>query len=938
VARLLESSFNAQSLTVRAALAGRKDMRSRRIGGGCPLPIVAVLLLLGLLGQPGSANVCGVLRGSLIPVSDTVAVAVCSDSIVRVVKVPSGSQENASANLLARNSLMVQQSFAAKHVDFKYNRTTKTIYTKRLIVSIQENDSLVFTDAATKKLLTQEKAHRFSPKTDVDGKGQYQTFSTAQAWSLVPGEALYGGGGFQNGIIDYADVSINLIQFNTEAIVPFFISSTGYGILWDNNGRSMLNPPDSILQRRVPFIEKNGANATVVKTFVPQEGNGDYSFYIDMCPDYGCGFSHFINLTIVPANGGDLKTIQYWDELSNLPDGISGRALGLVDGVEYTVYFTCDMPNVQVYVAGPLGHSGKGFVLQSDIAPLIDYYFVWDPATFPSSMDGAIARYRDITGASPLYGEHVYGFWQCKEHYHNQTELLSAAAKFRALKIPVDNFVQDWRYWGTLGWGPQWDHTVYPDPRGMVEALHDENIRFMVSVWSKFDNFTSFYKAMHTKGHILGESTYYDPWSAEARDLFYQFSKKAHFSIGVDSLWLDATEPEGFPHENQSIALGAANAYFNTYSLMTTKAIADGMRADYSAAQGRRVFSLTRSSFAGQQRTGAALWSGDIQATWDSLRRQISSSLNYQMSGMPYWSEDIGGFFRPVDQYTNPQYHTLLIRWFQFGCFTPIFRVHGGASNTELWNYGQAVQDVIVQSTIRLRYRLLPYIYSGFWKVGTSGWTMQRAMVMDYQKDPTTYQMNTQFMFGSELLVAPLYTEAHTREVYFPSPSESPQTLASRPLFYNFFSGRKICNSGSTTVTVPMNEIALFVKAGSILPLGPDLQYTREKLPDPLYLRVYPGADGDFILYEDDGESADFLKSTTISFHWNDADSKLSISARSGNGFVGMLTNRSFHIVRVCEGHGTGVDIEMKPDKIVSYDGAEAIDVKVPQREGIKCV
>jgi alpha-D-xyloside xylohydrolase len=903
-----------------------------------PELLTVAIVLVGLLVQPGAAAVCGALPGALVHVSDTVAVAVCTDSIVRVVKVPVGSQQNASASLLARASLMVQDSFAAKPVDFKYDPGTRTIVTKRLIVSIQGDNSLVFTDAATKERLTGEKIHLFAPKTDVDGRGQYRTFSTAQAWSLEPGEALYGGGGFQNGILDYAAAPIKLIQFNTEAIVPFFVSSKGYGILWDNNGRSMLNPPDSIVERAVPFLEHNGANVSVAKAFVPSEGDGDYVFYIDMCPDYGCGFSHFINLTIAPASGGETETIQYWDELSNLPDGISGRALGLTEGVEYTVRFQCDMPGVKVYVTGPHGQAEKGLVLQSDIAPLMDYYFVWDPATFPaSSMDGAVARYRDITGAAPLYGEHAYGFWQCKEHYHNQTELLGAAAKFRALGIPVDNFVQDWRYWGTLGWGPHWDKTIYPDPRGMVETLHGENIRFMVSVWSKFDNFTSFYKTMVAKGHILDGSIYYDPWSAEARDIFYQFSKAAHFSIGVDALWLDATEPEGFPHENHSVAIGAANAYFNTYSLMTTKAIADGMRADYASAQGRRVFSLTRSSFAGQQRSGAALWSGDIQAKWDSLRRQISSSLNYQLSGMPYWSEDIGGFFRPADQYTSPQYHTLLIRWFQFGCFTPIFRVHGGASNTELWNYGQKVQDVIVQSTIRLRYRLLPYIYSGFWKVGVAGWTMQRAMVMDHQHDPKTYKMNDQFMFGAALLVAPIYTEAKTRDVYFPAPPQTSSRDDIAPLFYNFFTGEKVSSPGSTSVAVPMNEIALYVKAGSILPLGPDLQYTREKLPDPLHLRVYPGADGDFTLYEDDGESADFSKSTTIGFHWSDADSKLTISARSGKGFSGMLTNRSFHIIRVCKNHGTGVGIEMKPDKIVQYDGADAIDVEVPQREGIKC-
>merc|ERR1719446_21021 len=246
----------------------------------------------------------------------------------------------------------------------------------------------------------------------------------------------------------------------------------------------------------------------------------------------------------------------------------------------------------------------------------------------------------------------------------------------------------------------------------MVAELRSIDMHLMVSVWSKFDKSTSFWKQMNDKGWILGNSDYYDPFDADARELYYNFSKSAHFSIGVDSLWMDATEPENFPNADAECALGSGNAYMNAYSLQSTRAISDGLRRDYGDAQGARVFTLPRSSFAAQQTTGATVWTGDISGKWDSLRRQISSAINYQMSGIPYWAQDIGGFFRPGDQYNSADSHDMLTRWFQFGVFTPIFRVHGGGTNTELWNFGDVVMDTINASAISLRYRLLPYTYA----------------------------------------------------------------------------------------------------------------------------------------------------------------------------------------------------------------------------------
>ena len=289
---------------------------------------------------------------------------------------------------------------------------------------------------------------------------------------------------------------------------------------------------------------------------------------------------------------------------TNLPDSMSG-IVNIVAGKSYTVSLTTSIAGTKLWARGP---DSDTISLESRVGDMIDYYVVFGGG----SIDAAIAGYRNITGAASMYAKWAYGFWQCKEHYHTQQELTDAAHKFRELEIPVDNFVQDWHYWGNEGWGPHWDPSIYPAPGDMVKNLSSINIQLMVSVWSKFDETTSFFKNMSTQGYMINGTNYYDVWNPKAREQFYQFSKKAMFDIGVDALWLDATEPEGFPNENHQVGLGegkvgSGNALFNTYSLKTTQAIADGLRRDFSDAQGRRVFSLTRSSFAGQQRTGAAL-------------------------------------------------------------------------------------------------------------------------------------------------------------------------------------------------------------------------------------------------------------------------------------------------------------------------------------------
>jgi alpha-D-xyloside xylohydrolase len=386
------------------------------------------------------------------------------------------------------------------------------------------------------------------------------------------------------------------------------------------------------------------------------------------------------------------------------------------------------------------------------------------------------------------------------------------------------------------------------------------------------------------------------------------------------------------------VATGSANELFNSYSLLTSSAISDGLREFYPQAQGRRVFSLTRSSFAGQQRTGAALWSGDISGSWDAMRRQISASLNYQMSGAlfvwewgqlhfkdvdaqlilesghAYWSMDTGGFFRPVDQYTSSDYLELLVRWFQFAAFTPLMRVHGGHSNTELWNYPSWTMNAINTSAIRLRYRLLPYTYSGFLRVHSEQWTMQRAMAFDFGADAECAQLADQFMYGSAFLVAPFVQAGGIRTVYFPQVDGG---------WIGFHDGITFSSFGPVSISMPITQAPLFVRASSIVVMGPDLQYTSQSPADPLEIRLYPGtANVSFALLEDDGENSDFTQRTRIEFNWFPASRRLVVGPRIG-AFFGMLTTRTLRLVAVAEGHGVGVGVTANPDAVATYNGME---------------
>jgi alpha-D-xyloside xylohydrolase len=561
------------------------------------------------------------------------------------------------------------------------------------------------------------------------------------------------------------------------------------------------------------------------------------------------------------------------------------------------------------------------FYISSEVAEQMDYYFIYGP-----DFDRIIGAYRELTGAAPLFGKWAYGYWQCKNRYDSQAEILGVAKRYRREHIPVDNIVQDWFWWNTMG-EPVWNKN-YPDPKAMVAELHKENLHLMVSLWPFFRPGSAVYDDMAAKGFFIDKTkvtgfhpagmALYDAFNPEARKYYWKLMDDALFKIGVDAWWLDTTEPETEGSE-ESVLLhnkvrvdGTAKSgarYANLFPLMTTAAVYQGQRA---ASDQKRVFILSRSAFAGAQRNAAAVWSGDLNPNWETLRRQIPAGLNYSLSGLPYWTTDIGGFVAADPQ--SPAYRELYARWFEFGAFCPIFRAHGTrtTNQNEIWSYGPQTQAILARYD-RLRYRLLPYIYSVAWKTTSENYTQMRALAMDFRDDPRVLNIGDQYLFGPSLLVNPV-TEpgATTRHLYLPKGN-----------WYNFWTGESVEGGRAIDTPAPLEEMPIFVRAGAILPMGPTIEYTQQPSNDPLEIRVYPGADGDFTFYEDDGDTYDYEKGVfaTIPIHWNESTHRLIVGPRKGS-YPGMPQTLPVAVVFVRKGTGAGLEQgKLAPREVIPYDG-----------------
>jgi alpha-D-xyloside xylohydrolase len=586
---------------------------------------------------------------------------------------------------------------------------------------------------------------------------------------------------------------------------------------------------------------------------------------------------------------------------------------------------------------GPDGDAKDKLSLYSEVGDQIDYYFI-----FGENLDGVIRGYRDITGRTPMMPKWALGLWQSRERYRTQDELLSVVKEFRKRQIPLDNIVQDWFYWKEDKWGDhEFDHSRYPDPAGMIRELHEKlHARLMISVWPKFYVGTDHYKQFSEKGWLYTRnvekgrrdwvgpgyvSTFYDAFNRDARKLYWKQINDELFRLGVDAWWLDSTEPDIYSNtsvqEKQLLmhptALGTGARMFNAYSLVNCEAVYDGQRG---ASPNQRVFILTRSAFAGQQRYAAATWSGDVAARWTDLKAQIPAGLNFCLSGIPYWTTDIGGFaverrFENAKGEDLEEFRELMTRWFQFGAFCPLLRVHGQFPYREMFNVAPdnhpAYQAML--SYDKLRYRLMPYVYSLAGRVTMDGYTIMRALVMDYGGDVNVRDIGDQYMFGPALLVNPVTEyKARSRSVYLPSGTG----------WYELKTGEFLEGGRTILADAPYGDIPVYVREGSILPFGPEIQYSDEKPADPIWLFVYTGKDASFELYEDENVNYNYEKGlySIIPISYDEAKRTLTIGDRKGE-FPGMLLKRTFLIRWIKKDKKSGLDFNAAPDATLTYEG-----------------
>ncbi|MGC8824565.1 MAG: TIM-barrel domain-containing protein [Bacteroidales bacterium] len=590
----------------------------------------------------------------------------------------------------------------------------------------------------------------------------------------------------------------------------------------------------------------------------------------------------------------------------------------------------------------------------SEVGDGIDYYFIYG-----GNADGVIAQMRELTGRVPMFPLWTFGYWQSKERYKSQDEIVGVVKRYRELGVPLDGIIQDWQYWGNnyLWNAMDFLNAEFYDPQKMVNDIHGMNAHIIISIWNSFGPHTKQYKELNEIGALMDFTTWpesgsdkwpprldypsgvrvYDAYNPQARDIYWKYLKKGLMSLGIDGWWMDSSEPDHLQFKDEDLNnktyLGSFRSVRNAFPLMTVGGVYTHQRAETSE---KRVFILTRSAFAGQQRYGSNTWSGDVVASWEALRNQIPAGLNFSLCGIPYWNSDIGGFFlwnfpRKLD---DPNYRELYVRWLQFGAFCPMMRSHGTDAPREIYQFGQKGEPIYdaIEKFINLRYLLLPYIYSTAWDVTANHATMMRALVMDFPGDKKVFDINNEYMFGKSLLVSPItepmysksikqgnettvigdYNEIKSVKVYLPEGSD----------WYDFWTGEKFKGGQTIMKETPIDIVPLYVKAGSILPIGPEVQYAGEKKWDNLEIRIYAGADGEFTLYEDEGDNYNYEKGlySIITFKWDDRRKILTISDRKGN-FPGMLKTRTFRFVRVSSGHGVGCEEKFYADKEVVYNG-----------------
>lgn len=689
---------------------------------------------------------------------------------------------------------------------------------------------------------------------DFDDAGT-KTYQVYQPFVLDKEEAIYGLGQLQNGKMIQRNMTKNLIQGNVEDVSPFFQSTKGYGVFWDNYSPTLFT-----------------------------DNEVETSF-------------------------------------------------------------------------------------RSEVGDCVDYYFMYG-----KNADGVIAQVRNLTGQAPMFPLWTYGYWQSKERYKSQEEVVDVVRKYRELGIPLDGIIQDWQYWGhNYLWNAMdFQNPTFNNPQKMMEDVHAMNAHMAISIWSSFGPMTKPYRELDKKGMLFNFTTWpqsgleswppnmeypsgvrvYDAYNPEARDIYWKYLNDGIFKLGMDAWWMDSTEPDHLDWKPEDMDtktyLGSFRKVSNAYPLMTVGGVYDHQRA---VTSDKRVFILTRSGFLGQQRYGANVWSGDVASTWESFRNQIPAGLNFSLCGMPHWNSDIGGFFaghynkswNDDSASKNPLYQELYVRWLQFGTFNPMMRSHGTDVYREIYKFGKKGEPVYdaIEKMIGLRYSLLPYIYSTSWEVSNRQSSFMRALMMDFVDDRKVWDINDEYMFGKSILVAPITHAQYTPEavvkvseeegwnrdgakktktdaaVDFMETKPTNIYLPAGTLWYDFWTNEKHEGGKEITKETTLDVIPLYVKAGSIIPVGPQVQYATEKPWDHLELKVYAGANGNFILYEDEFDNYNYEKGvyTEIPISWNNTSCKLTIGARKG-AYEGMLKNCKFTVT-----------LQDGTQKNVDYNG-KAISVK----------
>ena len=933
---------------------------------------------------------------------------VVNDQIIRV-------QATAEQSFRNKQSLIIvpQNSKANYKVEEQGDKLIITTAAMRAVLN-EATGQITFYDLKDNVLLNEvaQGGKTFKPFTVPDREigvdiakvpeAQKHGWSWRALFDSPDNEAFYGLGQHQSEELNMKGKNEDLFQYNTKVSVPFVVSNKNYGILWDSYSYCRWGNPDDYLQLNHAFklYDKEGKEGQLTGTYVDKNGQkivrGEDSIYFEYAmPETSeiCNKTDKGGIQNLPKgfalNGSKVVYEGYVEAPTNsfyqfilyyagyMKIYIDGKLVvperwrtawnpnsfkfetPIKKGVKTPIRIEWqpdgDVSYCGLRVAAPRSEAEKNQLsIWSEMSPDMDYYFIAG-----QNLDEVISGYRTLTGKASLYPKWTLGFWQSRERYQSSKDIEDNLKKFRDLKIPVDNIVQDWNYWKLDSWGShEFEAARYPNPQAMLDSVHAMNGRFMISVWPKFYDTVKNYKELDAKGWMYHQAikddihdwlgfrgSFYDAYSDGARKMFWRQMDEnlySKYKFGIDAWWMDASEPnvrDCTPMWYRKAlsgptALGTSTEYFNAYSIVNADAIYNGQR---SVNPNQRVFLLTRSGFAGEQRYSTATWSGDIATRWEDMRAQMTAGLNYSMAGLPFWGMDQGGFC-VENRYVAAQqefdktgkenadlkeWRELQARWNEFGCFVPLYRTHGQWPTREVWNIAPADHPAYKSIVFydKLRYRLMPYLYSMAGMVHFKDYTMMRGLVMDFNGDDNIYNIKDQWMFGSALMACPVGEyQKYSRNVYLPKQKG----------WYDFYTGKHYAGGQTIVADAPYEKIPVFVPEGSILPVGPEMEWSDQKKPELIDLYVYAGKDGSYTLYEDEGTNYNYEKGkyATIDFLYDDAQKTLTIGARKGS-FDGMLQKRRFNVVLVSGDNQQGISLAKAPKgKKVKYAG-QAITVKL---------